>query len=52
MLTVEPIIAAGEGEVHVGPDRWTVCTDDGSVSAHVEHTIVIRDGAAPLILTA
>ena len=52
VLTVEPIIAAGEGEVHVAPDRWTVCTDDGSVSAHVEHTIVVRDAAPPLILTA
>jgi methionyl aminopeptidase len=52
VLTVEPIIAAGEGDVHVAPDRWTVRTDDGSVSAHVEHTIVVRDGAAPLILTA
>jgi methionine aminopeptidase len=29
-----------------------VRTDDGSVSAHVEHTVVIRDGAPPLILTA
>ena len=52
VLTVEPIIAAGVGEVHVAPDRWTVRTDDGSVSAHVEHTIVVRDGAPPLILTA
>src|SRR6476620_12507610 len=52
VLTIEPIIAAGEGEVHVAPDRWTVRTDDDSVSAHVEHTIVVRDGAPPLILTA
>jgi methionyl aminopeptidase len=52
VLTIEPIIAAGEGDVHVMPDRWTVRTDDGSVSAHVEHTVVIRDGAPPLILTA
>jgi len=52
VLTIEPIIAAGEGDVHVAPDRWTVRTDDGSVSAHVEHTIVVRDGAPPLILTA
>jgi methionyl aminopeptidase len=52
VLTIEPIIAAGAGEVHVMPDRWTVCTDDGSVSAHAEHTIVVRDGASPLILTA
>ena len=52
VLTIEPIIAAGEGDVHVAPDRWTVRTDDGSVSAHVEHTVVVRDGAPPLILTA
>src|ERR671931_221984 len=44
--------AAVAGDVHVMPDRWTVRTDDGSVSAHVEHTVVIRDGAPPLILTA
>ena len=52
VLTIEPIIAAGGGDVHVLGDRWTVATDDGSVSAHVEHTVVVRHGAPPLILTA
>ena len=32
-------------------DGWTVSTVDGSLSAHAEHTIVVRDGA-PLVLTA
>jgi methionyl aminopeptidase len=32
-------------------DGWTVRTADASMSAHVEHTIVVRDGA-PLVLTA
>jgi methionyl aminopeptidase len=32
-------------------DGWTVRTADGSLSAHAEHTIVVRDGA-PLVLTA
>jgi methionyl aminopeptidase len=52
VLTVEPILAAGRGDVILMPDGWTVCTVDGSQVAHAEHTVVIRDGAAPLVLTA
>jgi methionyl aminopeptidase len=51
VLTVEPIIAAGDGRVRGSRDGWTVRTADGSTSAHFEHTIVVREGA-PLILTA
>ena len=32
-------------------DGWTVRTDDGSPSAHAEHTIVVTDGA-PVLVTA
>ncbi len=51
VITIEPIIAAGAGAVVGCDDGWTVRTVDGSLSAHFEHTIVIRDGA-PLVLTA
>jgi methionyl aminopeptidase len=51
VLTIEPIIAAGGPGVHSREDGWTVATDDGSYSAHVEHTVVITDGR-PLVLTA
>jgi methionyl aminopeptidase len=51
VITVEPIIAAGAGEVYVDDDGWTIRTDDGSPSAHFEHTIVVTD-AAPILLTA
>jgi methionyl aminopeptidase len=51
VLTVEPIIAAGDGRVRSSRDGWTVKTADGSPSAHFEHTIVVRQGA-PLVLTA
>jgi methionyl aminopeptidase len=50
VLTIEPIIAAGQGDV-VEDGEWVVRTADGSLSAHAEHTIVITDGA-PLVLTA
>jgi methionyl aminopeptidase len=50
-LTIEPVIAAGDGKLRAMADGWTVCTADRSLSAHVEHTVVIRRGR-PLVLTA
>ncbi len=51
VITIEPIIAAGEGKATLQPDRWTVATADRSLSAHYEHTIVVTRGA-PILLTA
>jgi methionyl aminopeptidase len=50
VITIEPIIARGDGAVTEAGDGWTFKTRDGSRSAHSEHTIVITAGA-PLILT-
>lgn len=50
VITIEPIIAAGNGDVHDAGDGWTLSTVDGSCAAHFEHTIVITD-RAPIILT-
>lgn len=49
-LAIEPMINAGEYHVKVLPDRWTVVTADGSLSAHYEETIAITDGE-PFILS-
>ena len=51
VITVEPIIAEGRGDVMGMPDGWTVVTRDGSPVAHAEHTIVVTGGDA-LVLTA
>jgi methionyl aminopeptidase len=51
VITIEPIIAAGSGRGVVQSDRWTVCTEDRSLSAHYEHTVVITKGE-PMLLTA
>jgi len=51
VITVEPIIAAGSGEVFLGADGWTVQTTDGGMSAHYEHTLVITNDQ-PILLTA
>ncbi len=51
VITIEPIISAGSGQGVLQPDRWTICTADGSLSAHYEHTIVITK-REPILLTA
>lgn len=51
VITIEPIIAVGTDWVRSGADDWTILTEDRSLSAHYEHTVMIRPGE-PLILTA
>jgi methionyl aminopeptidase len=51
VITIEPIIALGEGGLVTAADRWTERTVDGSLSAHFEHTIVVTE-RAPILLTA
>lgn len=51
VITIEPIIAAGVGEVFEADDGWTYKTVDGSCSAHFEHTLVVTDDV-PLVVTA
>ena len=49
-LAIEPMINAGTHEIKVLPDKWTVTTKDGKLSAHYENTVLITDGE-PEILT-
>jgi methionyl aminopeptidase len=51
VLAIEPMLTLGSPELVHGDDGWTISTADGSLSAHVEHTVVI-DRAGPLVLTA
>jgi len=51
VITIEPIITAGTGNVMLDKDGWTYRTADGSLSAHYEHTIVITRGE-PVLFTA
>ena len=49
-IAVEPMINAGTFKIKFDPDGWTTRTADGSLSAHYENTILVRDGE-PEILT-
>lgn len=48
-IAVEPMVNAGGYGVYVEDDDWTVKTDDGSLSAHYEHTILITDGECEIL---
>jgi methionyl aminopeptidase len=50
-LAIEPMINAGSADVFVADDRWSISTNDGSLSAHFEHTVAVTDGE-PRTLTA
>ena len=49
-FAIEPMINAGRADVEWLDDDWTVVTEDGSLAAHYENTILITDGE-PEILT-
>ena len=50
-LAVEPMINMGGKEVVLVDDDWTVETEDLSLSAHYENTILIKEKGFPEILT-
>lgn len=50
-LAIEPMFNLGTHVVKVLDDKWTVVTADNSLSAHFEHSLVVRDGE-PEVLTA
>jgi methionyl aminopeptidase len=52
-IAIEPMINVGRAEIRTLDDKWTVVTQDGSLSAHFEHTVAIAEnGAPPRVLTA
>jgi methionyl aminopeptidase len=49
-IALEPMVLVGTSQTRVLPDKWTVVSTDGSLTAHWEHSVAITDGE-PLILT-
>jgi methionyl aminopeptidase len=50
VIAIEPMVNVGRPGVQVLEDGWTAVTEDGSLSAHFEHTVAVTaDGA--LVLT-
>lgn len=52
VMTVEPFLTMGRGDIEKLADGWTLATRDRALSAQYEHTIVIADGEAVRVTVA
>jgi methionyl aminopeptidase len=50
VLAVEPMVTAGRHGVRVAEDRWSIYSQDGSLTAHFEFTVAVT-AEGPRILT-
>jgi methionyl aminopeptidase len=50
VLAIEPMVNAGKPGVEVLKDGWTAVTEDGSMSAHFEHTVAVT-ATGSMVLT-
>ena len=51
VLALAPMVNIGTRYTRELDDSWTVATEDGSLCCHFEHTIAIRKGQRPEVLT-
>ncbi len=49
VLAIEPMINLGKRQIIQDSDGWTIRTADKSVSAHFEHTIVVKKNNAEIL---
>ena len=50
-IAIEPMLNIGGPQIRTLEDKWTVETEDGSLSAHFEHTVAVTENG-PRILTS
>ncbi|WP_295161494.1 type I methionyl aminopeptidase [uncultured Brachyspira sp.] len=51
VIAIEPMVNMGHHAILIEDDDWTIITRDGSLSAHYEHTIAVKEDGVE-ILTA
>jgi methionyl aminopeptidase len=49
VLAIEPMVNVGGPGVQVLKDGWTAVTEDGSLSAHFEHTVAVTQEGATVL---
>lgn len=49
ILAIEPMVNQGHFDIRILKDGWTAVTKDGSLSAHFEHTVVVRKEKAEIL---
>lgn len=48
-IAIEPMATLGTEKVYVAPDQWTIVTQDHSMAAHFEHTVLITEDGAEIL---
>lgn len=48
-IAIEPMATLGREGVKIEQDGWTVATEDGSLAAHFEHTVLITDDGCEIL---
>jgi methionyl aminopeptidase len=51
-LAIEPMITAGEPDVYVHADEWSISSVDDSLAAHFEHTVAVTPDGPRVLTTA
>ncbi len=49
ILAIEPITSMGSDEIRESDDGWTLCTRDGALAAHFEHTLYVREDGCEIL---
>ena len=48
-LAIEPMVNIGKPDVYVLENDWTVVTEDHTLSAHYENTVLITEGEPEIL---
>ncbi len=48
-MAIEPMLNQGSDKIVTKEDGWTICTSDGKLSAHFEHTVAVTDKGVKIL---
>ena len=48
-MAIEPMLNQGSDKIVTKEDGWTICTSDGKLSAHFEHTVTVTDKGVKIL---
>ena len=49
VIAIEPMLNLGERYIYIEEDEWTIKTEDGKLSAHFEHTVVVTNDGCKIL---
>ena len=49
IFAIEPRVNEGTSDIKILSDGWTAVTKDRSLSAHFEHTVVVKKNTAEIL---